>query len=173
MKVFNELPPIELLEEYLNYDSFTGKLTWKKRPANRVKVGDMVGTPLGYGHLSFGFKGKQYLVHRVIWKLYYKQEPPLLIDHKNRVPDDNRIDNLRLTDQNHNMGNTKTYITSESKIKGVSLHKLSGLWRARITINYKDICIGYFKNKEDAIKARQNYAKNHFGEFARETKYEY
>lgn len=45
--------------------------------------------------------------------------------------------------------------TNTSGCPGVRLHKLSGLWHARIVINYKETSLGYFKTKEEAIIARK------------------
>lgn len=46
------------------------------------------------------------------------------------------------------------YSNASSGVSGVSWEPLRKRWRAKITIKKKTIYLGYFKNKEDAIKAR-------------------
>jgi len=52
-----------------------------------------------------------------------------------------------------------------SGVNGVSFHKASQKWRAKITVNKKTVYCGQFENKDDAIKARQDAELLHFGEF--------
>ena len=49
----------------------------------------------------------------------------------------------------------KIHANNTSGHKGVSKHR--NKWQSSITINYKMICLGTFSNKEDAVKARNNY----------------
>lgn len=42
---------------------------------------------------------------------------------------------------------------SRTGIRGVSWHKHSGLWQARLTHHGKHICVGYFKDIDDAEMA--------------------
>ena len=47
----------------------------------------------------------------------------------------------------------------------MSWYKKYEKWRVRIQVNNKDILIGYFNDKEDAIKARKQAEIKYFGEF--------
>lgn len=49
------------------------------------------------------------------------------------------------------------------------LEKKSQKWRAYITINHKQIELGEFVNKEDAIEAREKAEKEYFGEWRYQT----
>jgi hypothetical protein len=40
-------------------------------------------------------------------------------------------------------------------------------WVAKMEVNRKQICLGYFRNIEDAAKAYDKAAKEKFGEFAK------
>ena len=72
---------------------------------------------------------------------------------------------------NNNVNNLKWVYNFDRKIsshntsgcKGVSLHKESNKWRARITIDGIAIHLGCFENKEDAIQARIIRANQAFG----------
>lgn len=57
---------------------------------------------------------------------------------------------------------SKTRFNSKSGVKGVSFHKATQKWRARITIQGKVIYLGTFTNKEDAIKARKEAEEIYF-----------
>ena len=53
-----------------------------------------------------------------------------------------------------------------SGIAGVGWHKSSNKWMAYIAINKKQIHLGLFSKKEDAIKARKEAEEKYFGEFS-------
>ena len=79
------------------------------------------------------------------------------IDHINRDKLDNRKQNLRHCTRSQNCINRK--------ISGITWHKGVNKWRARITINYKEIRLGCFKYKQDAINVRINAEKQYFKKF--------
>jgi hypothetical protein len=58
-------------------------------------------------------------------------------------------------------------ITNTSGFKGVIWHKQSKKWYARITLNYKRIDLGLFKDKIQAAIAYNEAAIKYHGEFAR------
>lgn len=87
-------------------------------------------------------------------------------DHKNRNPLDNRKENLRFATQHENTINKGIQRNNTSGIIGVGWVKRLQKWRARITYDEKNIYLGVFDNKEDAIKSRLNAEREYFGEFA-------
>ena len=64
-----------------------------------------------------------------------------------------------------NQFNSSISKRNTSGTKGIYFNKMTNKWRSTISINYKDIHIGYFNNIEDAKKARQEKAKELFGEY--------
>lgn len=91
----------------------------------------------------------------------------IVIDHINGNGLDNRRCNLRICTQSQNCMNTKVFNTNTSNHKGVSWHKHRKKWRAFIMVDYKQISLGYFFTKEEAVEARKEGEKNHHGEFVR------
>lgn len=94
-----------------------------------------------------------------------------IVDHKNQNRLDNRKENLRLCSYQENSRNRNKFRHKagkelSSKFKGVSYHKKSKKWIARIIINNKTIHLGCFKDELDAAKAYNNSAILNFKEFA-------
>lgn len=166
MKRKEALVSVAYIREILNYCPETGILTWKKRVANRVRIGDVAGYSDGK-KITFGIKGKLYLAHRVAWVLVHGEWPEQDIDHINGNPLDNRLENLRSVPHTANMFNRKKYANNTSGFKGVVFHKGSQKWTASITANNKAKFLGNFDRKEDAAKAYELAAMEIFGEFRR------
>lgn len=116
------LPPLEILQEKLEYDPETGALFWKCPPSKNVKLGDCAGTKDKRGYLRVMIGNSQYRAHRLIWKLVYGEDPPpsMEIDHINRDPSDNRLSNLRLATARQNNFN------SDNRSKSINLTRPSG-----------------------------------------------
>lgn len=93
-------------------------------------------------------------------------EPKMLIDHKNGDGLDNRKENLRVASCKQNAMNQKSN-GGASKYKGVTFHKRDKYWQASIVIDGSLKYLGSFKNEEEAAKAYNKAAVEHFGEFAR------
>lgn len=89
-----------------------------------------------------------------------------LIDHKNRIRLDNRKENLRECTQIENLRNKSILPQNTSGIIGVYYNSTINKWTAQIGYNCKTHYIGSFLNKDDAIKARLEAEKEHYGEFA-------
>ena len=102
-------------------------------------------------------------LHRFIMDL--EQNSDLVVDHINtHHPEDNRKANLRIVTQSENQMNRKLAKNNTSGITGVTWSKRDKRWIARIKIKNKSICCGYYKNIEDAIKARKEAEEKYFGE---------
>ena len=94
------------------------------------------------------------LLHRFITKC----PDDKMVDHINRNPLDNRKENLRLCTNFENCQNKKE---KNNKLPiGVNYHKASSKYRAYIVHGNKQISLGYYKNLDDAIKAREDYVAN-------------
>ena len=80
--------------------------------------------------------------------------------------EDNRKSNLRIVSNSENQMNRKLAKNNTSGTSGVDWLKRNNLWRSRITINNQSVTLGYYKNKEDAIKARKEAEEKYFGEYS-------
>lgn len=90
----------------------------------------------------------------------------MYVDHKNGNTYDNRKSNLRIVTIQQNNMNQKIRDSTKSGVKGVGFDKRINKWRARIYINGKEIFLGYYENKEDAIMARVVAEEKYFGEYS-------
>lgn len=87
-------------------------------------------------------------------------------DHKDRNPLNNRKYNLRKATNQENARNGSRRSNNTSGFTGVSWNKNVNKWFAHITINDRTKSLGYFIDKEDAIKVRLKAEKEYFCEFA-------
>lgn len=100
----------------------------------------------GYAH---GHIGKKVLLfHREVMKC----PDGYVIDHINRNKLDNRKENLRVTTPHVNTINVGRYKNNNSGYKGVT--KVNYGYIATITVNRKKVYLGFYKDIQDAIKAR-------------------
>ena len=95
-----------------------------------------------------------------------------LVDHINGDKLDNRKENLRLCTKSQNMMNRDKTINNTSGFKGVYFRKDTKKWGAQIKLNYKNISLGSYNTKEDAVKAHKNGLVKYHKEFARLNKIE-
>lgn len=114
--------------------------------------------------------GKLILMHRLILGL--ENKPEIAVDHINGNGADNRRRNLRIATNAQNSWNSRKYRTwrgrpPSSKYKGVRWHKGKGRWQAQAMLNYKHIYLGQFDDEVKAAKAYNEFAEEHYGEFAR------
>ena len=102
---------------------------------------------------------RSFFFHRLIY-LFYNPDfdifnKKIYIDHIDRNPLNNNIDNLRIATPQQNQFNTAA--------KGCSFHKQTGKWMARIKINKKTIYLGLHNTEEEAheayLKAKKKYHK--------------
>lgn len=120
----------------------------------RINVGTLCN-----GYLMVWDGKKVNYCHRLIWEAVNGPIPlGFEIDHINGVRNDNRLINLRLVNRSQNNQNVRAARSDNmtSGIKGVSLHKQSGKWRARIRIRGKQFHLGMFDSIE---KAQAAYAE--------------
>lgn len=114
---------------------------------------------------AYDYKNKKVILMSKMVTGYYDGE--LLIDHINGNTLDNRRENLRLLTHKDNMKNRRLHSNSSSGVSGVHYIKKKMLWEARISNNNYSFCLGFYKNKEDAIKSRLEAESFFFGELSR------
>lgn len=153
----NPLPDLEVLKYYFTLNS-DGELFWK-RSKGTVKAGQPVGYISSDGYRRCTFNGENFLNHRVVYYLETGIDPgDMDIDHIDRNRMNNRIDNLRLVNQQQNKSNTEG--------KGYCFRKKSNKWSSQICVNYKDIHLGLFDTRELARDAYVQAKRHYCGEYS-------
>lgn len=155
------------LKEVISYDKESGTFRWLVEKTNQIKIGDFAGHRKPNGYLEIKIDRKTYMANRLAVLYETGEDPEFLVDHKDNNPSNNRYNNLRNATYSQNNHNVRLRKDSTSKVKGVTYHKSSGLYQARVTVNRKQIYLGLFEDLELAdlvcIEARNLYHK----EFAR------
>jgi hypothetical protein len=160
----------ESLRLMLDYHAESGEFRWRYRDDlaaswNGKMPGRLAGTNL-YGYVSIRINGRRYLAHRLAWIMVRGPIPPgCQIDHADKDPSNNRLDNLRLATQSQN--NANSIHKSASGVKGVTWRADRGRWQARITINKRSKNLGYFATAGEAHMAYLERARAQYGQFAR------
>src|ERR1019366_3461065 len=95
---------VQRLKELLSYDRNTGKFIRLKTRGPYV-AGSVAGTVSDLGYRSIFIDGRIYKEHRLVWLYITDKWPAWEIDHINRDPSDNRIENLREATPSQNMPN--------------------------------------------------------------------
>jgi hypothetical protein len=90
----------------------------------------------------------------------------MVVDHISHNKLDNRKNNLRICTQQENMYNTLLRKSNKSGYKGIFWSEDGKYWMTYITVNKKRIYLGYFADKEQAIKARKEAEIKYFGGFS-------
>lgn len=137
------------------FDYSDGNLIWRVNK-HRSKKGTIAGSKDTKGYMQLKLNQKVYRLHRLIW-LWHGNELPEQLDHIDRNPLNNKIENLRAATPSMNQWNT---YKSDG---GVSFHKTSNKWRARIKIHNKEIYLGIYPTIEEAKKVRDDAARRRWG----------
>lgn len=82
-----------VVRQLFDYSPETGELTHRRR-AGRKQPGDRAGELKRDGYRHVGIFGSKYMEHRIVFLWVHGRWPNPEADHRNRVRDDNRIDNL-------------------------------------------------------------------------------
>lgn len=146
----------------LAYDPETGIFRWRgqRQPKfNGREAGSIC--PQGYRRINVG--GKSMAAHRLAWFIVHAQWPAGVLDHANRVRDDNRIANLREATLSQNAWNR----AAGSGAKGVCFDRRDKKWRATIRVDGRIKSLGYYESQDEAASAYARAAYEAHGDFAR------
>lgn len=146
-----------------------GNLFWAETIRRKDLVGKVAGSVNasdGYRYVKCGKSRRPVAVHRVVFLMHHGYLPEV-IDHINRMRDDNRIENLRdaLTEGN-NQANQSHQSGRSSKYKGVCWDAARGKWSAYTKKDGKRFCLGRFASEDEAAMAYNAKAALIFGDFA-------
>ena len=144
-----------------------GSLYWKERPRhhfvsdnahaawNGKFAGRIAGIDGGKGYIEINFRrGGRYWslqAHRVVWMLSTGEWPVHVIDHINRIRDDNRIENLRDVPADVNARNNGK--TGGTELFGAYRSNRSARFRAQVMRNDRAYYLGMHDTPEQASEA--------------------
>lgn len=142
------------LREALHYNAETGVFVWRIDASISTRIGCVAGTVDGRGYIRIGIDGRVFRAHRMAWLYVYGCWPKNEIDHIDGDTSNNAISNLRDVPRRINQQNqTAAFKNNEAAVRGVSLHKATGKWRARIWHEGRSHALGLFDLQADASEA--------------------
>jgi hypothetical protein len=110
-------------------------------------------------------KGKKYYVHRSIYLMMNGTLPDCVIDHIDRNPMNNKIENLRPATFCENSWNRSKNTNNKSGVKGVWINP-KGKHVVQVGFKRKNYHVGTYDNIQDAVQARVTFVENLHREYA-------
>ncbi len=123
----------------------------------------------GYQHVNLYKNGKlkSVNIHRLVADAFIANpDNKPFVDHIDRDKLNNHYKNLRYVTRSENGMNVSKKTNNTSGYPGVTWHKATNKWHARIKVNSKYIHLGYFETQSEAIAARQAAVIMHHGIYA-------
>ena len=142
------------LKEVLHYCPETGVFTWLKMRKGQT-AGYLIRKQEGKHYLQIRIRKDRYLAHRLAFLYMTGSFPTEQVDHINGCGTDNRWNNLRDVPSSANTKNRRLPCTNKSGAMGVRWCAASSRWLAQISDKGKQIHLGTFILKEDAVAVRR------------------
>jgi len=141
-----------------------GKLYWKNavRPSFNGKE---AGYDNGSGYRKVTINNNQFYVHRIIYLMHHGNCPDI-IDHADRNPRNNNIENLRKADRSKNGMNSKPFKESKTGYRNVAFNHKSNKFCVYLKVNKKSKFIGSFDNLELADFVAREARRKYHGKFS-------
>ena len=105
-------------------------------------------------------------MHRMLLDIHDKGTGRKVVHHKNHDGLDNRTNNITACSQSQNASHKTPIIKSSSGFVGVYWNKNENKWKAGLKVEGRQIHLGYFDDKMEAVRVRDAAALKHRGEFA-------
>lgn len=142
---------LELMKE--RYEVSGQGVVVKNKYRRSPEVGELAGSDSGNGYLQLSVLGRRFYVHHAVWFLTHGEWPKQQIDHIDGNKVNNAPDNLRLSNDSHNL---KSYAKAHGSVgyRGVYFVKDKRKYMARAMLNGKQTYIGHYDTPEEAAIAR-------------------
>ena len=175
IKVWTDEEKLHINENF-RYEPDTGLIYYKKSPTtfgpkrNTNKPTGFI-TPKGYVRVFFRINNhnEKILAHRLAWYLYYGEVPTNLIDHIDQNKSNNKIDNLRESNNSKNVRHSSIQKAKLRKRKEgccIGVYKKGSLKKPYAAIHFvarKMKYLGFYATMVEAAKVRDAYAIDKFG----------
>lgn len=161
---------LERLRQVLDYDPVTGLFTWRQSLGPMCKAREIAGCIKKDGYRRIAIDGRSYPASNLAWFHFHGERALGIVDHKNLLRADDRLENLRPATFVQNAHNRPTSGLSTTRLKGASRFNSDRnlkRFRSTITVNGKRIHLGQFDTAEEAHEAYAKKAAELHGAFAR------
>ena len=129
-----------------------------------IDTGKVFGRVYSHGYRVGSFQGVTIKNCNMVWIYHNGPIVDGFLDHIDRVKDNDRIENLRITTNVQNQWNTGSY-GGRSKYKGVNYQKDKNKWRARYKDHGQRFHIGYYATELEAAIAYDKAVEHLHGEY--------
>lgn len=121
------------LKEVLYYNPETGIFIWIKPSKYHP---ELINKKAGYNHphnyIYIDIDYKKYKASRLAWLYMEGYFPEFEVDHRDRIRNNDKWENLRHVTRSDNMKNKSLYKNNKTKITGVNWAAANKKWRASI-----------------------------------------
>jgi len=149
----------EELKYKLQYNKFTGLFYWKIKTTKTIP--GQLASWINGNRIKITINGTNFFAHRLAWLYEYGYCSEYFIDHKNKIPYNNWISNLREISHACNIRNCNVGKNNKSGITGISWYESRKCWTVNIYVNGKNKWLGNFKQLKDAAKIRWEAEKKY------------
>lgn len=149
----------------LHYDPETGYWSRRTQVINGKPPGEIFEPTHNAGYVHIFIGGKKRLAHRLAVFYMTGLWPIGRIDHRDTVRSNNKWENIRPATQSQNLANQRKRKDNTSGYKGISWSRTK--WRVRLSVNNKQLELGYCRDLAEACRIYIEAAQQHYGEFAR------
>lgn len=147
----------EELSKIFIYDG--RNLLWRNTLGPKIIKNKKAGFINDSGYIVVGYKNKLYRAHRIIYYMLTGINSTEQIDHLNKDRIDNRIENLRISNQSSNQINAGIKSNNKSGVTGVCYDKSRGKWVVQIQDKNKKSIRKRFLSFRDAVEYRYKLEK--------------
>lgn len=147
--------PSRGIDNSLSYEKLISELRYYPESGRFIRLkGRHRGKPVGvltkHGYIRVRIGNHRIMAHRLAFLYMTGEFPRDIVDHINRIRNDNRWENLRLADSSENVMNSTTRKDNTSGVKGVNLNRSTGKWVVRIQNKDGRKYLGSFDSFQEA-----------------------
>ena len=157
------------METYKSIEEFENYEISNFGTVRNIKTKRILKASINRGYFRIGLmqndKQKFMFIHNLVGLSFIPNpDNKALIDHIDRNPLNNSVQNLRWCTHSENQRNRCLMKNNKSSIRGVR-HYSKNKWLAEIAVDCKRIHLGYYTHFDDAKNARFLAENKYFGDF--------